>query len=150
MQLNKFNFYNMLSSRVFDSIYSYRKLIGGGTETACRPIHTVHSPKGVRDTYPISHLHAPAGIFIFIRYFTFSTWQWSCPWWCSPASPHHCHGTTGPSSTLEGRMPEIDHNYGNIVSHLKKKYHFVNHICTKIIFDSYFQGNVILAPLHCI
>lgn len=56
----------MLSSRVFDSIYSYRKLIGGGTETACRPIHTVHSPKGVRDTYPIRHFTCPDRYFSFL------------------------------------------------------------------------------------
>lgn len=70
MQLNKFNFYNMfVISKVFDSIYSYRKLIEGGTDTACRSIHTVHSPKGVRDTYPIRHLHAPIGVFHFYQVF---------------------------------------------------------------------------------
>lgn len=57
----------MLLSRVFDLIYSYRKLIGGGIEIVCRLIYIVviYSFKGVRDIYLISYLYVSIGIFYF-------------------------------------------------------------------------------------
>lgn len=57
----------MLLSRVFDLIYSYRKLIGGGIEIVCRLIYIVviYSFKGVRDIYLIRYLYVSIGIFYF-------------------------------------------------------------------------------------
>lgn len=55
----------MLLSRVFDLIYSYRKLIGGGIEIVCRLIYIVYSFKGVRDIYLIRYF------ICFDRYFLF-------------------------------------------------------------------------------